>query len=270
MKKHILLFLMITSIVKVQSQNTSSKSAYEGVKVEMLASKSVNEEYKIITGFPLAFNPNKEYQVLYVLDADVTFGMVNDIVRLLSFEGKIAPVIVVGIAYPSLREWLQKRGRDYMPNYGKESSDQEVKKFHQFISEELIPHINKTYKVKATENILYGHSSGGLFGLYSLFKDPNLFKNYILTSPSVDEDKEFTFALEKSFASVNNSLEAYVYTSVASKDKVTFIGEYQKFINLVNTRKYKGFHTRNETIVGTHMSSMAQAFINGLYFINQK
>jgi hypothetical protein len=265
-KAYLIIALLITSNIVLGQEDMNSN--FEGVTTEIVLSEYVKESYKLSIGLPFGYDQNKEYQVLYVLDANVTFGMVNDITKLLAFEAKHPSVIVVGVAYKSTNDWMRNRGRDLMPNYSGISGDKSVSKFHQFISLELIPHINKKFKTKQTENILYGHSSGAVYGLYSLFKDPNLFKSYILTSPSVDEDSGFIVDLENKYYSKFKELNANLYTSIGSEEKESFNKIYSQFIESLKKREYINFRLNSDAVLGTHMSSMAQAFINGFHFIN--
>ncbi len=260
--------MTLASCLASQAQITPSKTAFEGVSTEMITSNYVNEEYELFIGLPFGYNPNQEYQVLYTLDANVTFGMINDVVKLLSFEQKHPSVIVVGVSYKSFNDWMRKRGRDFMPNYSGISGDEAVSKFHQFISLELIPYINKKFKTKKAENIIYGHSSGAVYGMYSLFKDPGLFKNYILTSPSVDEDSGFIIDLENKYYESSKDLSVNLYTSIGSDEKESFNKVYSQFVESLKKRKYTGLRVSGDTVSGTHMSSMPQAFINGFHFIN--
>lgn len=263
-----LMVLILGCVTIVNAQNENSNPVFEGIETKILSSKYIGEDYNLIVGLPFGYNQSKAYQVLYVLDANVTFGMVNDISKLLSFEAKHPSVIVVGIAYKSAGDWMRKRGRDFMPNYSGILADKEVNKFHQFISQEVIPYIDENYKTKATENIIYGHSSAAVYGLYSLFTSPDLFKHYILTSPSVDEDTSFTSNLEVKYHSNSKMLDVNLYTCVATEDKASFVTVYSKFIDSLSQRNYEGLNMKNDVVSGTHMSSMSQAFINGFHFIN--
>jgi predicted alpha/beta superfamily hydrolase len=49
----------------------------------------------------------------------------------------------------------------------------------------LIPYINRSYKTNKTNNSIVGHSLGGLFVFYCLFKNDSLFTNYYALSPSL-------------------------------------------------------------------------------------
>lgn len=268
MKKTFPLLLAFFFCVIIHAKNGNPVTTFENIRTEIFNSKYVGEEYKIVVGLPFGYKEDKEYQVLYVLDANVTFGMVNDIVRLLSFERKTEPVIVVGVSYKNFNQWIRKRGRDFMPNYSNISEDKYVSKFHNFISLELIPHINGKFKTKKTKNIIYGHSSAAVYGMYSLFKNPKLFKNYILTSPSINEDKGFILGLEKEYHNKFKKLNVNLYTSIGSDEKKDFDVAYSQFKDSLNERKYLGLQLKNDRVPGTHMSCMAQAFINGFYFIN--
>lgn len=267
MKKTILLIFLLISGLITMAQNQKSNTDFEGVKTEVISSKYVEEDYNLYIGLPFDYNQEKSYQVLYVLDANVTFGMVNDIVKLLSFEQK-PQVIVVGITYNNFNDWIKKRGRDMMPNYQNNDLDTEVNKFYQFISSELIPYINKKYNTKPTENTIYGHSSGAIFGFYSMFKKPKMFKNYILTSPSVNEDKDFIKALENDYFSKTKELDINLYTSVSKNEKREFIKEYNAFVKNLKNRNYKGLNFSEDKLDGTHMSTMAPAFVKGFEYVN--
>ena len=104
--------------------------------------------------------------------------------------------IVVGIAnvdrkrdftYPSKLEL----DREQFPTSGHSS------KFIAFIQNELQPFINTNYHCN-DESTLIGQSLGGLLATQILFENSNLFKNYIITSPSLwwDEERILTHSLD--------------------------------------------------------------------------
>ena len=268
MKFLLLIFLFAHQYLNAQTQETNT--IFDGIVTYDIRSEYVQEDYKLYIGLPLGFNAEKDYPVLYVLDANVTFGMVNDIVRLISFEGRYPQVIVVGIAYKNFSNWINKRGRDFMPNYQGDSGDIEIKKFYQFLSEELIPFINQNYKTNPAENTLYGHSSGAVFGFYVMLNNPALFKNYILTSPSIDEDKDFIKTLENEYFQGHKFFKNNLYTSIGKSENPEFILKYNEFIQNLKHRAYKGLNYKEDILEGTHMSSMAPAFIKGFQFVNSE
>ena len=61
-------------------------------------------------------------------------------------------------------------------------------KFYQFLKTELIQHIDTTYKTDKADRTLMGHSFGGYFALYALFRDSQsyfTFSNFLAASPSI-------------------------------------------------------------------------------------
>ncbi len=45
--------------------------------------------------------------------------------------------------------------------------------------------VEADYPIDPANRTLMGHSWGGVFGLYSLFRDPLLYKNYLICSPDL-------------------------------------------------------------------------------------
>ncbi|TFH66787.1 MAG: alpha/beta hydrolase [Gemmatimonadales bacterium] len=55
-------------------------------------------------------------------------------------------------------------------------------RFLGFLADELIPHIDSTYRTE-TFRVLVGHSIGGLFATHALLTRPDLFRGYVAISP---------------------------------------------------------------------------------------
>jgi hypothetical protein len=73
--------------------------------------------------------------------------------------------------------------------------------FLKFIETELIPHVEKQYRVQPFR-VFAGHSLGGLFTVHAMLTRPELFNAYIAVSPSLQWDNfEITERAKKFFAS---------------------------------------------------------------------
>jgi pimeloyl-ACP methyl ester carboxylesterase len=74
-------------------------------------------------------------------------------------------------------------------------------KFLKFIETELIPHVEKQYRVQPFR-VFAGHSLGGLFAVHAMLARPELFNAYLAVSPSLQWDNfEVTERAKKFFAS---------------------------------------------------------------------
>ncbi|OEK00555.1 hypothetical protein BFP97_03110 [Roseivirga sp. 4D4] len=233
-------------------------------------SSHINDDFEIMVSLPLGYQQSStRYKVLYVLDANVTFGMTHDIQTLISFEPENPPMIIVGIGYKDFGNWIQKRARDYMPSKVKSAPGSGgAAKFMTFLEEQLIPHINSKYRT-TEEKIIYGHSTAGLFGLYVLLKKPGMFDGYIITSPSVDEDSGYSLELLNSATSVPTK-QVRVFTSYGTKEKPSFVETYKAFVKALGYKIHTNVKLESGQFIASHMASMAPAFVAGLQFVNNR
>lgn len=126
--------------------------------------------------------PGKKYPVLYLLDGDAHFFSTAGIIQQLSQangNGVIPEMIVVGIENTN-------RFRDLVP--AKDVT--KANAFSNFLSAELIPHLDKHYQT-APYRVLAGHSLGGLTVVDMLVTSPGLFNAYIAIDPSMWFDNEW-------------------------------------------------------------------------------
>jgi len=242
----------------------------EGTERIEIKSTDIGENYELWVSLPFGYAQSTQtYKTLYVLDANVTFGMIRDIQTLMSFEPGNPPLIIVGIAYSGLNEWIGKRSRDYMANQvATIPGSGGAGKYLSFLESEVIPAIEKRYRA-TDERIIYGHSTAALFGYYSLAEKPDLFKGYILTSPSVDEDAGYTLAHMKEWVKPSTSKQIRVYTSVGTEEKMATQNAVAQLNTIMMARQETALTYQFENVKGTHMNSMAQSFINGLLFVNK-
>lgn len=261
-----LLFIIASLSLKAQKQPVQLANTEQFT----LHSEAVNDDFEIMVGLPFGYAQSAtRYKVLYVLDANVTFGLVSDIQTLMSFEPENPAMIIVGIGYKDFGNWIQKRARDYMPSAvssapGSGGAD----KFLQFLEVQLISHMDKEYRTNESR-LIYGHSTAGLFGLYALFNKPDLFQGYIITSPSVDEDGGYALNQAKQ-SSPAPAKPVKVFTSYGSREKSGFQSAYKTYLKVLQQWEGQGIRIKSEVFDASHMSSMAPAFVKGLEFVNRK
>ncbi len=292
------LFLSTTNAQDQKKQNLTELSYPEvsliSTEKRMLYSKIVEQDFEIYISLPYKyFMSDTTYPVLYSLDANVKFGMMSNVVNNLgTLTRDIPEIIVVGIAYPikSIADWAVLRKRDTTPTskpeYDKQWADYLNKatgrddivvqsgsadKFLAFISDELIPFIESNYRASSNDRALQGTSSGGLFTLYALFQQPEMFQRYFAGSPSINWDEPYMFKLENDFAASHKDLPVKLFMCVGGLESESYINNMNKMGKLLRSRNYPNLEL--ETFVfenETHGTTGPASICRGLKILYNK
>lgn len=247
-------------------------------EVQSISSQIVGQEYKLSVALPTNYltSPNQHYPVLYLLDPQNSFGTVTEYVRHRIFGREFPEIIIVGIGYPTNDpdRLMNLRQRDYTPT----SLSGDVMlggaaHFLDFITQELIPFVDKHYRTTPGDRAIAGHSLGGLFVIYSLFHGSGIFSRYIASSPSVWWDEKTIFNDEAEYAQTHSDLPARLYLSVGQLETDSFIdmvGDVNKFSDVLKRRAYPGLALTLWVIDDeTHFSVAAQALTDGIRAVYQ-
>jgi len=163
---------------------------------------------------------DKKYPVIYLTDAWYAFQIVSGATRYPMNSNTMTEAIIVGISYSKGSKGDSSRVRDYTPTVD-HSWKKQTGNAHQhmeFIENSVFKYMEKNYRVDSTNNTFIGNSLGGLFGSYILLTKPQLFKNYILGSPSYWFDNNFIFGLEEKIAKEKNKITANVFISIGERE----------------------------------------------------
>lgn len=236
-------------------------------------SAQIGQTYRLFISLPRSYETlNRAYPVLYVLDGNGLFTSVRDITEILQIPNHVPEMIIVGIGYPeaTYMDTLGLRGRDLTFH---ELSSGEITasgypfeetgggfQFLDFLQEELIPFIEKTYRAKEGDRGLVGWSLAGSAGLYSMFHQPGLFRRIISISPSFDLSGAGIPPLEETYSDQNTSLEVELF--VASEEPTQPLLD---FVGTLESRDYTGFELTTVYYEGeSHFSVVPRAITDGL------
>jgi predicted alpha/beta superfamily hydrolase len=135
-----------------------------------------------------------------------------------------------------------------------------AKEYVEFIEEQVIPLLEKNYRIDANNKIFVGHSFGGLLGTYILLNKPELFDHYIIGSPSLWYDNKVMFTMEKNYAAKHKSLKARVNIYVDDNDGSLTDKKMEKdvlaFEKALRSRNYSGLDLKVEVIKGENHYSV--------------
>jgi predicted alpha/beta superfamily hydrolase len=254
-------------------------------EVRVVHSAVAQQDYLVSVAVPFHYAEHLEkvWPVIYVLDANLYFGLVVDMVRAMNirvdFCNELPDAFIVGIGYPvtgSLGEMLHQvmhlRLRDFV-RVREEGFEQFIQEnfpvpnpitsgnagpFLQFLQQELIPLIESDYQADPADRTLLGHSWGADFTLYTLFQQPRLFQRYVAASPEPNLDDEQDYAVH------HDSLPVRLHLVVEDM-KDQDIANLESFISRLESRRYSGLTLTHQVIANsTHCAVVPPAFQAGL------
>jgi hypothetical protein len=256
-----------------------------GVEIRELESTILHRDYLLYIKLPWKYDfEENEYPVLFCLDGNRSFPFYSTMSLVYETPGSNREeVIVVGIGYKvdrnriaGLADWAVWRTHDLTPerNEGVESfwreklsgltteADREVETggapiFLRSIREEIIPFIEKNYRISSSRRGLAGYSYGGLFTLYALFQAPNLFSNHLAGSPTL-WDRLFDY--EEDYATGHNDLETRLFLTVASLE-LELIPRIERMFELLRSRKYPSLKLEHKIFEGEGHASAYPSFV---------
>lgn len=188
-------------------------------------SKILHEKRNYAVYLPNSYknNPDKKYIVAYVLDGERSkylevAGISQSMHSAFNLKLQIPELIIVAIENTD-------RTRDFTPTNSLNYLDKEditafkssgkANDFMNFIEKELMPEINKSYRT-ASQNMIIGHSMGGLFALHCLLENPKLFNYYLLIDPSWFWDHNYIGKRGKEILKKRTDLKARIFIGLAN------------------------------------------------------
>ena len=185
-----------------------------------LHSKVLNEDRLIWVRAPRGYEHSKQvYPVVYQTDAPGHVNEMGSSVDFLVANDRMPQVIIVAIANTD-------RARDLTPtHWNRKLPDGKADpfptaggadKFLDFIQTELMPEIQKRYRV-ASYKVFAGHSFGGLLAIHALVTRPDIFNAYIAVSPSLQWDDGRTLHQAQQFFASQTKLNKTLFMSLAGE-----------------------------------------------------
>ena len=211
----ILFFFSIQSQAQPDTINIGSITRFQ--------SDVLGEERPLYIHLPESYGTSTNYYpVLLVLDGEWNFRKTVGIVEHLSESGRIPAMIVVGI--PNVfRAGRPSRIEDLAPAASGSTEEAGADRFLRFITEELVPDIDKQYRTQPHRTLL-GHSLGGLFTVFALLEKPDSFSAFISISPSLGRNNQQQVKRMTAFFDRNTSLKKNLQLGLGDEGGNTQLG----------------------------------------------
>jgi len=243
--------MLLSLIAAILVQDVAEPVTLPRTERVVWESETLEGERSLQIAGPILPSPEgTELPILIVLDGDVMFGMAAETARLMSFEGSPPPLVVAGVSYGGLNQWIAQRQIDYHP----QAEGPGIEEFTAALIDEALPLIRSAYPTATGPVFVFGHSSGGLVALEAAFH-PEV-TGVIASSASLEEEPEWATQLAARFAETPPAANVYLSSGSEEAD---------------NRVALEAFRTSGELSVevhiipeGTHMSVIPGVFARGL------
>lgn len=180
----------------------------------------------------------QSYPVIYLLDGASFFHSLVGISKTFTtVKGKHLPEsIIVGVLSTyrtrDLTPTASAAGRNGKITSGTVPQGGGSETFNRFLTGELRSVINSTYRTNG-ENMLIGHSYGGLFTLYIFFYHTELFDRYLAVDPSLWWDKGKLVQEADSLVKSKDFTGKSLYIGIATKKRTDRVDIYLDRVNYI-------------------------------------
>ncbi|MEM6799810.1 MAG: alpha/beta hydrolase-fold protein [Bacteroidota bacterium] len=262
-----------------QPDSYQAKTLFKEVKNE------AGQAYELVITLPATFTKERPYKVLYYIDAWWLSDLVKGSYRIHRLTKKMEEVILVGISLEGDEDdWNRQRNRDYTPSiYDIEKMKINMKggnidlneettggaeQFIQFMKSVVFTEIESRYKTDPKARGILGHSFGGLFSYYCLSNHPELFKNYLLLSPSIWWNKS-EFVQDEELQKIQGDPNLFVIMGSAESNLLK--RPIRKMVEHLEAREEERMRLRFKTYEGLdHHSVLPIGIYEGLEFLYKK
>jgi tetratricopeptide (TPR) repeat protein len=205
---------------------------------KVLHSNILNEDRLLFVHLPREYDETRlRYPVLYIFYVDLYnyFTEAASISEKLGGTGEMPPLIIVGVANTNrYRDLLPVKSRGIAESGGADN-------FLRFVEEELIPHIDRTYRTK-NFRIAAGPQAAAVFSLYALIMRPNLFQATISENPFMNPDNaEYLLPLSEQFFRKRTILKHYLYIKCEKNERAQELESARRFAAMLDSTKPQGF-----------------------------
>jgi predicted alpha/beta superfamily hydrolase len=252
----LILFSQFFCAAYAQDQGAISDSIYSNV---------LKEERSIKVLLPESYKPGSadKYEVIYVTDGEWSMNPFSFVYKWAQDEKFVPPAIIVAVPNRYVNG-VNQRDRDFLPAHVPDNAiSGGAANFLSFMKDELIPYVNGKYPANGT-NSIYGHSYGGVFVLYALLTEPQLFESYYATDPPFGWNNDYLIKMasqkladlpaNKILWLAGNEL-TYTYQGIARLDSV------------LQLKAPKSLHWKMVTYPNeTHNSIRLKAMYDGIKF----
>ena len=235
--------------------------AFSQISTDTMVSRHLNENRIITVSLPASYHKNKEkkYPLLVLLDGDYLFNAFYGALSYGNYWDEMPETIIVGIHQNKNNE----RESDCEIDDATGHPIEKGLKFFDFIATELLPNLEKKYRITPFKTIA-GHDLTASYLNLFLYKESSPFSAYISLSPELANGMEAQIPKQLS----KTRTPVFYYQSYSDKD----LKEYQEGITVLHsnilTIKNENLHYKQDEFKdASHYSLVLHSIPNALYHI---
>ncbi len=241
-------------------------------ELRVLPRNAAGRQYQLYIGLPESYGKDaaRRYPVVYVTDGYWDFQKITEVEGCLVYD-KYAPefiTVAIGYAgdnlnYGDLRRWELTP----VPFGDKGEGSGHAADFLKTIKTEIIPLIDREYRTDPSHRVLAGASLGGLFTLYAMFSEPDLFQAYVAATPAVSLQNDWLIHYGERFAKSGRPINARLFAAVGGNEPPSHMAAILRFNRSMTAHKIDGLHYTFRILEGErHAGMQIDAYTRGLQF----
>lgn len=167
-------------------------------EVFTVTSNRLGRDFHVLVRLPRSYgDSDRDYPMAFLLDGGILFPMLSPYQLMMEAEGSAGEVVVVGISYGGLGYANGNlRGTDYTAPSPEVEYFGGASEFAAFLDEELLPILQRDYRIDSEQRMLFGQSLGGQFAIHAALTRPDLFATYVAINPALHSNLPYFIALE--------------------------------------------------------------------------
>lgn len=239
---------------------------------QRIDSEILGRHYHIFVMLPGGYKntTGEDYPTIYLLDGGALFPLLSAYYRYLNFGQEIPDAIIVGISYGTDNfEDGNYRATDYTAKSSERDYWGGAEEFQRFLSDELFPSIERNYRSRADRRVIFGHSIGGQFVLYTALTKPDLFWGHVASNPALH--RNLPFFLQTYGKAEIASERSKLFVGSGSMDDPRFRIPTLEWIEHWSNNNDNAWQLKTMDLEGhTHMSAPPASFRQGMVWLFSK
>jgi uncharacterized protein len=241
-------------------------------QVRVLPITHEGRRYQLYIALPGSYfaNPEKRYPVVFITDGYWDFTKVAAMQGSLAYDRVVPEFITIGLGYAGadlnygdLRRWELSPA----PFGDKGEASGHAADFLKTLKTEIIPLVDAEYRTDTSYRVLAGASLGGLFALYTMFSDPDLFQAYIAASPAVTVGEDWLFHYEDRLTRAGAASRPRLYMTVGGNESPAYLDGIIRFNQRIASRRRGGANYAFRIIEDErHSGTVFESYTRGLRF----